>query len=303
MTTDQLSATELVQSYLEWLKTRKRLRPLTIASYHQTLSHYVSWLDTIPLGAVTAEMVEDFAARIRATGHPPAPNTSRREIVAVREFHHWASARHGVPSDAQNAIAPKVVDRVPKPIDDDVWVKLWSSPLWPQDRLWLGLGYWAGLRRFEIVTVPPTAVKKDGTMRDVERKGGSTQPIEYAEMARTVAEHIPWVCDGVEQWIDLVGETAEKRHNETFLWQDSRGHMLNDANRLNKRLATLLGQAGLPRSICTPHSLRHSAATNLHRSGVDIAVIAGLLSHSSTSTTMNYVQTSGQLARWRKQAQ
>lgn len=287
----------LVADYLYWAATRKNLRPLTIRSYQRTLKEWVEWLGDRPLDTVGPVDLEDFAARPRRNGAMGSAATRRREIVSVKRFYLWAVEReHLEHARVVTAVTPKIPDRAPRPIEDAVWVRLWTADhLTPQDRLWLGLGYFAGLRRFEIVTMAPSAVSE----RELrfERKGGGWKPVEYVGMVRTVAKHKPWVADGWEDWVQLVRDTAERRRHAEFLWPDSVGDSFNDAQRLNKRLVRLLEGAGLPGNAFSPHRLRHSCATNLLQCRVSTDVIADMLGHSNTSTTRGYTSSSGQLER------
>jgi integrase/recombinase XerD len=295
---------ELLHSFLHWAEHDKGLRPLTIRAYTHTLNQWLTWLDGKPLADVLPEDVEAFARRPRRhygtnKGKVGSNATRRKDIVAVRMLHQWGHSRGYLPRDgAATSVTPKTPPRMPKPIPDEMWRELWLSDLPPDDRLWLGLGYYAGLRRFEIVTIPPSGVDaKSGTLT-FERKGGSTHPVEYRDVCRVLESNLPWIAEGWRQWDRLVGDHAKAREGERFLIASSVGDPSLDGTRLNKRLCVLLGHAGLERDAFTPHALRHSFATNLLRCGVEIAVVANLMSHSTPAITMSYVKTSGQLRRW-----
>lgn len=289
----------VVDQYLHWAEHRKGLRPLSIRSYRNTLGLWLDWLDGRPLDSVAPEDLEEFAARPRRGTNLGSAATRRREIVSVKQFYTWAVERgHVATSVVSTAVAPRVLERDPKPIPDHLWAQVWNSLLTPDDRLWLGLGYFAGLRRFEIVTIPPTAVD-DNELR-FERKGGGTSPVEYAAMCRVVASHKPWVAEHVDDWVAMVRSLGSERHRERFLWPDSRGDSFNDAQRLNKRLVRVLSGLGWPPNAFTPHCLRHSCATNLLQAGVEPVVIADLLGHSDVGTTRRYMRSSGQLGRWER---
>ncbi|MGA0710161.1 MAG: tyrosine-type recombinase/integrase [Ilumatobacteraceae bacterium] len=294
-TTDQI-----ITEYLEWAEHRARLSAATIKAYRWTLGKYAEWLGDRSICDVTFADVEDFGSRVRRDG-PPSAASARRDIVVIRNLHDWASERDFPVRRVKSARAPKVADRVPKPLDDDVWLQLWESDLSPDDRWWLGLGYFCGLRRVEIVTISARDFDLDrGEMR-FKRKGGSTQPIEYRAMIEIVAEELPHVATGWETFLGLLAEMVRSRHDDLWLWHDATGDIENDCNRLNKLLARkLCPAAGLPSNAVTPHRLRHSCATNLLRCGVEPAFIMDALSHSDISTTMKYMKTAGQLSRWKE---
>lgn len=60
---------------------------------------------------------------------------------------------------------------------------------------------------------------------------------------------------------------------------------------IRRRLGSLAARAGIERRV-TPHMLRHTAATQLVESGVDIRFVQKLLGHASIATTQIYTQVS-----------
>lgn len=293
----------IVDAYLEWARTRARLAPATVSAYSFALGKYLDWLGSRSMSDVTFEDVEDFGSRPRRGGKFPSPAAARRDIVVVRGLHEWANERDFPVRRVSSAKAPKVAGRVPKPVEDDVWVALWTSQLTPDDRLWIGMGYFFGLRRVEIVTINAASVDIDKGEMSFVRKGGSTQPIEYLEMIGVVMDELPHVSIGAEEFLGIFHDTVKFRVEDEFLWPDASGRPDLDSNRLNKRLMRLEDRLGLAPGSVTPHRLRHSCATNLLRAGVEPAFIMDALSHADITTTMRYMKTSGQLARWRKARQ
>jgi site-specific recombinase XerD len=289
-----------VYAYLEWAATVQRKRELTIKSYGRTLELFIERHDDP--SAVTSEMIEAFMNRPRRGGKPPAAATAKRERDALRAWFRWMVARGVLEADPTLDVGvPTVRNKNPHPVPDEVWVRLWRSAMPREDRVWLGLGYFAGLRRFELATIPPDVFDVENeAIVGFERKGGSTFAIEYGELVRVVADELPHLADGYERWLDDVSWLVSMSHGEPRLAPSTQGRsILIDAGWFNKRMVTLLRHAGLDGGDATPHSLRHSCATNLLRAGVPIEVIADQLSHASIETTRRYLQTSGQLGRWR----
>jgi integrase/recombinase XerD len=80
-----------------------------------------------------------------------------------------------------------------------------------------------------------------------------------------------------------------------MLFVNRRGSPLRPQS-IRSKLRRHAAQAGLTRRI-TPHMLRHTAATLLIESGVDIRFVQRLLGHSSIATTEIYTHVSDEALR------
>jgi site-specific recombinase XerD len=307
METTTTSDRETVDKYLHWVGVHRRRSPRTVRAYASVLGMYLAFLAERGLALVDVRIddVEAFGARVRrkttAAGAAGAA-TVRKDVVVVRRFHQWASERDYGLRRVDTVAVPRLPHRTPKPIHDDVWRVLWGSSLDDQDRLWLGLGYFCGLRRAEIVTVGPHEFDLDSGIAVFVRKGMGRHPIEYRACLNVVDQELPHLTMGrAQQWLDILAETATQRvgMGATYLWYDAEGQEELDGNRLNKRLDNrLVPQLELPPHSVTPHRLRHSCATNLLRAGMLPEFVQRQLSHSSIDITMGYMEMSGEMARW-----
>ena len=288
---------EVLESFMDHLETVQRRRPQTVRTYRYTLKHWVDCLNNKPLSDVRPTDVEDWAARPRRNNKQPSASTMHREVVVVRVFQQWAHERGYGASTVRSAHAPSAPSRSPKPVDDDLWLQLWQSELSDTDRMCFGLGYFAGLRRGEIVSIKPTQIDtKAGTMRFI-RKGGSPEPVEYLAMGQWLEGMT--VHTGFDNWARIVHEQVERRTElgANLLWWEGTGEQAADSEKLARRLRAALVAADLGDKQMTLHQLRHSAATNLVRSGCPPELIRDALSHSSWDVTSRYAKTSGQMAR------
>ena len=286
-----------VEAFIEHLTDVQRRRPQTVRTYTYTLEHWIKHLADTPLSDVRPTDVEDWAARPRRTNERPSASTMRREVVVVRVFQQWAHERGHGAATVRSAHAPSAPSRSPKPVDDADWLKVWRSDLRESDRLVLGLGYYAGLRRGEIVTLRPEDVTPEtGTMRFI-RKGGSPEPVEYRAMGRWL-EGME-IHEGFDDWCNIVTKQVDRRLElgANLLWWEGIGEQAADSERLARRLRTALVAADLNDNQITLHRLRHSAATNLVRAGCPPELIRDALSHSSWDITSRYAKTSGQMER------
>lgn len=291
---------QVVDAFINHLESTQRRSTETVRTYRYVLRSYIEFLGDRRLDAVRPHHVEDWAARIRLVSgseRKPSTSTMRREIVVCRRFHQWANERDYGASSISSAFAPAAPDRSPKPAANADWLQLWRSDLTDSNRLVFGLGYWAGLRRREIVTLKPSDVElENGIMRFV-RKGGSPEPIEYKAMGAWLVGME--IHEGFDRWLEIVDAAVTNRRNlnANLLWWEAISDPSPDCERLARRLRASLREAGLDRGQFTLHQLRHSAATNLYRSGCPPELIRDALSHSSWNTTSRYAKTSGQMAR------
>lgn len=304
----------VIQEWLLWLKNSRGLASSTIRQYRDGIHRWDMFVDDV-FSATTLD-VEAFMRRSRQRGHAPTPATMSKDRSMLITFYKWLGHRKLVSDNpAYFAATPKVRNTQPKAIPDDVWVHFWSSIRVPEDRVWVGLGAFAGLRRMEICSVGPHNFSlNDEKINRLVRKGGGTHPVEYGDMARVVAHNLPHLLPDVDLWIGDVAELVEAREGEHVLvtWdlpatvRQREMYALSHENipspdTLYKNLARLIKQAGLPAGAFSPHWLRHTCATNLARCGVPLELIASQLSHSSVNTTMRYVNNSNRLGQWHNQ--
>jgi len=141
----------------------------------------------------------------------------------------------------------------------------------PKHKLLLLIGYGAGLRRSEIVSLKWADVLFDEHQIHVKQGKGNKDrivmlPYSIVEYLRNYRQMYPsddWVFEG-----------------------QYRGEALS-ARAVQQVMANAVAKAGLEKK-ATVHTLRHSFATHLLESGTDIRYIQQLLGHASIKTTMIY---------------
>lgn len=141
----------------------------------------------------------------------------------------------------------------------------------PKHRLLLLIGYGAGLRRSEIVTLKWADILFDEHKIHVKQTKGNKDRIVMLPYSvvfllkdyRKLYPNDEWVFAGQYKGEALSGRTVQQ---------------------VMKNAVT---KAGLEKK-ATVHTLRHSFATHLLESGTDIRYIQKLLGHSSIKTTMIY---------------
>jgi site-specific recombinase XerD len=150
--------------------------------------------------------------------------------------------------------------------------KLLDSAETNKSRLMLSLLYSSGLRVSELVNLKKTDLNFDEKTGWVRKGKGNKDRIF------TVSEIL---CSQLKEY-------CLKDSESVYVF--SKNKPLTTRN-IQKIVQITARKAGINKKV-TPHTLRHSFATHLLESGVDIRVIQELLGHSSLNTTQLYTHIS-----------
>jgi len=175
---------------------------------------------------------------------------------------------------------PRREHHLPAVLTMEECVRIFSFVDNPKHKLLLLMGYGAGLRLSEIISLKWEDILFDEHKIHIKQSKGNKDRIvmlpfsivAYLKNYRTLFPSDDWVFPG-----QYKGEALSASTVQTVM-----------------RLAVL--KAGLERK-ATVHTLRHSFATHLLESGTDIRYIQQLLGHSSIKTTMIYTHITPKAAK------
>ncbi len=128
--------------------------------------------------------------------------------------------------------------------------------------------------------------------REIDLAGRSVRLLGKGRRERQVFLTNDWITDLIGTYLQTRAALAVE--HPYLLFNKHRAPLTTAAMR--SRLAKAAEAAGI-RSPVTPHMLRHTAATQLIESNVDIRYIQRLLGHASLSTTEIYTHVSNQALR------
>lgn len=86
--------------------------------------------------------------------------------------------------------------------------------------------------------------------------------------------------------LDALAPLVVGRDTDATVFPAGRGRPMSDVNFRNRIFDPAVQRAGVPRG--TPHDMRHTAASWLVQSGVDLYRVQALLGHESQTTTLKY---------------
>lgn len=271
--------TRLIESFLEMMTAERGSARNTIESYERDLQEAAAFLAKRKSGFLAAdkELLESYVTRLGKEGL--SPRTVARRISSLRQFFHFLYS-DGIRKDDPATVldAPKQPRSLPSTLNNEDINALISAAVTVNDiRLvaMLELLYASGMRVSELVTLPLAAVQKTGADVNfiIVRGKGSKE--------RLVPLH--------GRAISALNEYINTR-NDSSLWlfpsHGKEGHITRQ--RFGQMLKEIAVSAGLNPEIISPHTLRHSFASQLLAGGADLRVIQELLGHADISTTQIY---------------
>ncbi len=286
-------------SYLEYCEIEKNLSQNTIKMYHFYLKDFSDWLkfylkkDLVRLSDIDVESVKkyriDLNRRISSRSNEEFKRSTQKTfLVSLRAFLKYLIVKEGLEIlSPEQIILGKSEDRVPKFLDEDQMKRFFevqdlNKKSGVRDRAILEVLFSTGLRVSELVNLD---------IGDISLKSNEFTVIGKGRKARTV-----YLSSSAIDWLRRYLSTRHDAFKPLFLRysgrkmedQDFDGDSLRLTVRSIQRLVKkYIGRAGISVD-ATPHTLRHTFATDLLRNGADLRSVQELLGHSNVSTTQIY---------------
>lgn len=283
----------LVKDFAEHLVREKNASPNTVRAYERDLMGLVDWLEERGLAsgpeddAVWAHLGRPQLRQWLAHRHGTAsPATVMRKLASVRMFFRWLVRQEVLEKNPAALLStPKQKKRLPKALPVEEVFALVEAPAGPEvlkvrDRAILELLYSGGLRVSEATGL---------NLRDLDLRSGTARVMGKGRKERLVPVGRK-AADALAEWLRRRGELVKPGQETPALFLNHRGGRLT-ARSVARRLDRAVLEAALARNV-SPHALRHSFATHLLGSGLDLRSIQELLGHASLSTTQRYTAVS-----------
>jgi len=301
---------EHLQDFLDFCEVEKGLRKNTQENYKNYLEKFFQWLDTSKNSSILPhQLTSDHIWTYRlflsrqpspATGKLLSKGTQNYYLIALRALLGYFVAKD-IQSLPPDKIALAKADRGLKSIKFltlDQIGKLLSSvepkdDISIRDRAILESFFSTGLRIAELVSLNLEQFENIKNRKDLELgiigKGGKPRTVYFSERA----------LDYIRKYLEI--RNAAKNMNSKALFinfrdkSDSADPRLTSRSieRIVKKYALL---SGIP-IFTTPHTLRHSYATDLMNQGVDLRSIQEFLGHSNIATTQIYTHVTNKRLR------
>ena len=282
-----------VDEFLRFCNLERQLSVHTVAAYSADLRDFRKWLKVdVAIGDVAAatlrEYLEDMVGSRKLT-----VATVRRRFACLRAFFRRAAHKEQCPDPFANwhPLLPRR-KRLPRTLSRGEAAFLLSFP--SATLVGAGESDWVfativrlmvvtGMRVGELCKLGLDDLSPDCAVVRIHGKGAR--------------ERVAYITDqGLRQDLQrIIRERRKSRPITSALFVNRHGAPMRPQS-VRSKLRRLAKEAGLERRV-TPHMLRHTAATLLIETGVDIRFVQRLLGHSSIATTEIYTHVSDQALR------
>ncbi len=289
-----------IPDFLDYCEIEKGLSPITTRNYHNFLKMFVAWirdhnLTSLKPHELTPKHIWDYRLYLsrKADSHGKyiKKTTQNYYLIALRNLVTYFATKDIISIPADKISLPKLTDKDKKIkfLNFDQVEKLMSMPDLSKpdglrDRAILETLFSTGMRVSELTSlnirlfnIKNIVEKKiDDLEITISGKGGSSRTVYFSKRA------LEWLG----KYLKIRNDMFPPLFINYRLDENDDEHRLTSRSveRLVKKYTTM---AGLPVD-ATPHTLRHSFATDLLEQGADMRSVQEMLGHKNIVTTQIY---------------
>lgn len=272
-----------VRDFETYLKLEKGLADNSIQAYLRDIAHLSRFMQEqgVAPEEVTLDHLQLLLKQINETGI--APNSQRRMIAGWRMFFHMLVVEDAIKDSPADLLdLPVRPQHLPDVLTDEDITRIQATfdkslPDQFRNNVIVEVLYGCGLRVSELVNLKLSNIYVDEQMLHVFGKGNKERWVPIN----------PQALDMLLMYIHNVRSHANiKTGEEKFVFINRLGTHLS-RNYVFMFLQQAVDNAGLNKHV-SPHSLRHSFATELVENGADLRAVQEMLGHESISTTEIY---------------
>ncbi len=239
----------------------------TQRDYIRAVKNLAAFLGRSP-DTATAEELRAFQKHLAmGIANPASINAT---VSALRFFFRVTVDK---PETTRHLVHVYEPQKLPRVLSPEEIHRLLEAATAPKSKAALSVAYGAGLRAMEVVALKVSDIDSGRMLLRVENgKGGKDR---FAMLSPTL--------------LGLLRDWYRIARPKVFLFPGRDKIAPMTTRQLNRICHQAADRAGLPKWVA-PHTLRHSFATHLLESNIDVRVIQVLLGHAQLETTARYTQ-------------
>jgi len=275
--------------FLEYLEIEQNRSQKTIENYDHYLTRLVDFAGDIKVADINPELIRKWRLWLNRLGTNTSDElgktTQNYHLIALRSFLKFCAKRDIPALTADKVELARTQRKQVTFLNEDELARVFEQPDTTtigglRDRAILELLFSSGLRVSELVGLDRDHINLKRREFMVRGKGQKDRPIFISpEAARWVEEYLAKRQDSSRPLFVRYSGSKQVDLSGNFSRLTARS-----VQRLVARYALL---AGITKHV-SPHTLRHSFATDLLMNGADLRSVQALLGHSNIATTQIY---------------
>lgn len=281
-----------MRSFRTWLTLERHVSSNTVEAYLRDVSHLARYAETqgIDAESVTLDNLRQLLALLNESDIALA--TQCRIVSGLRTFYKMLVIEDVVQENPAELLQmPRSSRHLPdvlsnEEIDEIIATFDLSMPDQARNRVIVEVLYGCGLRVSELVNLKLSNIYPDEECLLVTGKGDKQRWVPINSYALNL----------LMQYIETIRcHVKIKNGEEKYVFVNRLGTHLS-RNYVFMFLKAAVEKAGIKKSV-SPHSLRHSFATELVQNGADLRAVQEMLGHEKINTTEIYTHLSHQYLR------
>ena len=282
MESNKDSIVNIVKAYTRYLKLERNYSPHTLAAYQNDLKWLLTFCEERNVSPVTLQLrdLELFAGQLHENNI--SPTSQARILSGVRSFYRYLLLDGRIKQDPTELLeSPRLGEHLPEVlsteeidmIEDSIDL---SKAEGQRNKAIIEVLFSCGLRVSELVNLQLSNLYLEDEFIRVMGKGSKERLVPIS----------PKAIKELGYWFEQRNLMKIKPGEQDYVFLNRRGSHLTRTMVLImlKRQAE---EAGIKKTI-SPHTLRHSFATELLKGGADLRAIQAMLGHESIATTEIY---------------
>ena len=289
---------DLIIDFIEHVEVERGRSQKTAENYHLYLQRLIEYAGDIDVSKVTSEVVRKWRLWLNRyeneQGDSLSPLTQSYHLIALRSFLGYCSKRDIKTLTPEKVELPKTKRKQVSFLTQEETERIMgivdgNTPQDLRDKAILELLYSSGLRVSELCNLNRDHINLQRGEFMVRGKGQKDRPVFISpEATQCLAAYLETRLDAARPlFIRYRGAKTGDEAGESFRLTP------RSVQRLVAHYAKL---AGITKQV-SPHTLRHSFATDLLMNGADIRSVQSMLGHSNIATTQVYTHVTDQHLR------
>lgn len=276
------------QSFLRYCQVERRLSPHTKRSYEQTLEQYAAYCQSTHQDPYDVQSARRYLYALYEKN--TATSTVSQKVSCLKQFGKFIAREMGTDPLFHSLTSPKrrkaiPTFAVPSEIEQLLTIAQEQDDLFlrVRDAAIVEMLYGTGIRVAELCGMDVSSYDTALSFIHVVGKGKKERYIPIGQFA----------VNALNQYLEVRQNYTGV--NESALFVNQKGNRVT-TDQIRYMMKRLRKQGDLQKPL-TPHSLRHSFATDMLERGADLRAVQELLGHESLSTTGRYTHVSTERLR------